>query len=296
MARPEHGLRQGPALLLALLLCALISVWHGGRSGGRAARPISGFVRDAAIVPTAAVSGRIGHWFRVTVLACFAGPQLSRSNERLQSRVNQLLLENHALSREAQENARLRAMLGLEQKSALPLLAADVATIKPYAYADTLVIARGLGDGVGPHSVVLGPNGALVGQVVEASAHSSTVLLLTDSGSSVGAEVSPRPPATVSLAHRVVRAPAAVSSSIGICAGTRSPLLDFEYLNPDAAVRPGDLVVTSGLGGVFPHDLPVGKVLSVTIDAARSLKQAEVRPIVDFDHLEQVLVLPAGDQ
>lgn len=287
MARPERSGRRGLiTLLTALLLCGVLSAVHrqAGRTPGR--DPVPGAVRDAALVPAQLGLARFARWWQVNVASFVSSPRLARENVRLQAQVVALTLQNQQLQMAQAENHRLRALLRFQDKSPLPLLAAEVVALKPRPELDTMTLARGLSDGVRAQTVVLAPNGALVGQVVPRSAslgpvpdldlsyHSCSVLLLTDSASSVGAQAS-RP---------------GKSGPVGIVQGDRAGHLLMTDLPRQADVLPGDSVTTSGLGGVYPKNIPIGTVLSVTFDAARSLKTARVRPAADFDHLQEAFL------
>lgn len=280
MRRGERGGRRGLALLLTLVLCGGLSVAHrhAERAGG--SDPVTGVVRDAALVPAQGLTVRLGRWWRTNVLSAFAGPRLARRDNALQAQVSALTRQNQELQEAQAENARLRRLLAFQDKSPRPLLAAEVVAVKPSIQADTLTLARGLADGARPHGVVLAPDGALVGQILEASPRSCTVLMLTDSGSSVGAQVT---------------RPGLLNGPVGICQGDRAGRLQLTYLAHEADVRPGDVVTTSGLGGVFPKGLKLGRVLSVTFDRTRSVKTAQVRPAADFDHLEEAFLLSAPE-
>lgn len=279
MRRSERGgNRRGLFLLLILVLCGALSIAHHNseRIGGR--DPVSGGVRDVALVPAQGVTVRLSRWWRTNILSPFAGPRLARQNNALKTQVAALTRSNQELQQTRDENARLRRLLAFQEKSPLPLLASDVVALKPSVQTDTLTLARGLSDGARAHGIVLAPDGALVGQILEASNRSCTVLMLTDPASSVGAQIT---------------RPGLVNGPVGICKGNRAGRLQLTYLAHEADVRPGDAVTTSGLGGVFPKGLPVGKVLSVTFDRTRSVKTAQIRPTADFDHLEEAFLLPA---
>ena len=270
-------------LAAALLLCAGLTVLH--RHGGRAGRadPVTGVVRDAALVPTQSALFGLDHWWQGHATAMVQGPRLSRDNARLQAEVAGLRAENTSLRAAQAENDRLRRALGFEKRSPRLLLAAEVVALKPSAQTDTLILSRGADAQVRPQEVVLSPDGALIGQVLDVSARACNVLLLTDSGSSAGAEVvRPGPPASTGKG----------APRIGICQGDRAGHLILTFPRIDADVRPGDRVVTSGLGTVFPQGLPLGMVVSVSTDKTRSVKTATVRPAVDFDHLEEAFLVP----
>jgi rod shape-determining protein MreC len=276
MARPERGDRRTlTTFLLVLLLCGILSLVHrqaAQRGGG--SDPITGFVRDAGLLPGQIGAARFGQWWHVNVGSAFAGPHLARENTALKSQVAALTLQNEQMQDLQSENHRLRELLRFQDKAPIPLLAAEVVALKPSPQIDTMILARGARDGVHAQSVVLGPSGALVGQVLETSPFSCSVLLLTDTASSVGVETF-RP---------------GKAGPVGIVQGDRAGNLLLIDLPREADVRPGDRVATSGLGGVYPKGLPVGTVLSVAFDKATALKMARVRPAADFNHLDEAFL------
>lgn len=280
MARTERSGRRGLTLLVTLLLCGGLSALHYRIERGHGHDPVTGAVRDAALVPAQGLTMQIGHWWHEHIASAFNGPSLARQNTALKAQVAVLTLQNQRLTAAQAENVRLRQLLQFQQKSDRAPLAAEVIALKPSALNDTLTVSRGLRDGVRRQTIALGPNGALVGQVIDIdlSHSSSSVLLLTDSGSSVGAQVvHPGKP-----------------GAVGICTGNRTNRLVLTDLPRDADVRPGDVVTTSGLGrdgGVYPKGIRIGIVLSVVADQTRSLKTAQVKPAVDFNHLEDVFLL-----
>ena len=241
-------------------------------------------MRDAALVPTQTALFGLDRWWQGHVTALFRGPRLARDNARLQAEAEALRAQNTELLAAQAENDRLRLALGFQKRSPRPLLAAEVVALKPTPQTDTLILSRGARDGVRPQEVVLSPDGALVGQVLDVSPSACSVLLLTDAGSSAGAEVVRPAPPPRNVPKNVPR--------IGICQGDRAGHLLLTFPRIDADVRPGDRVVTSGLGTVFPKGLPLGTVVSVSTDKTRAVKTATVRPAVDFDHLEQVFLSP----
>ncbi len=298
MLRPSNPARRGLAFVLALLLCAVLSVLHRQSIKARGSDPVTGAVRDLGLVPAQGLATHMGRWWHDTITACFQGPALARRNRALAAQVHALLVQNQNLSLAQAENARLRALLGFQRKSPMPLLAAEVVAIDPSAQADTLILARGTADGVRLRAVALAPNGALVGPVLDVSPHSCSVLMLTDSGCSVGAQVVRRaaPPAML-FSSRAAKTIVVRNGPVGICQGDRAGHMTLTYLPAVADVRAGDLVTTSGLGGIYPKGIPLGTIETVTADKTRTVKTARLRPAVDLEHLEQAFlrIKPAPD-
>ena len=112
----------------------------------------------------------------------------------------------------------------------------------------------------------------LVGKVIEVTAHSAKVQLITDSDSSVAAKIQG-------------------SRAEGIVEGSVSGRLTMDYVDRDISVDPKLVVVTSGFGGVYPADIPVGIVANVGEEDVNIYKEIEVQPFIDFRVLEEVMVL-----
>jgi cell shape-determining protein MreC len=173
------------------VVCGALNAIHRTNERSRGHDPVTGIVRDAALVPAQTATVRVSRWFKTYVVSVFRGPRLARENQNLRAKVLSLQVENKQLGDAQEENDRLRALLDFQRKSPKPLLAAEVTALKPSPQTDTVILNRGINDGVHLHSIVVASNGALVGQVIDVSPHSSTALILTDAGSSVGAQVVP---------------------------------------------------------------------------------------------------------
>ncbi len=167
---------------------------------------------------------------------------------------------------------RLTALLGMRQ--AHPLLTMKVATIiawDPSPWNRQITIDLGSDDGVASGQAVLHDTG-VVGRVVETSANYARVLLITDFDNSVD-----------SFLQR--------TRNVGILAGQGAKPLALQYVPKDADVRPGDVVITSGLDGFFPRGLTLGVVSRVNRQSPELFMGIDVRSAVTFDSLEEVMVV-----
>lgn len=276
MRPPRDKWRLG-ALALALLACGLLTALHTRSAAHGQADPVSRTVQDQGLVPAQTLVARVGQRWHLSVGSLLSGPKLARENAALSAQVLELSAQNNDLRTAQAENARLRQLLGFEQASLKPLLAAQVTALKPNPHFDTLTLNRGSSHGVHPRSVVLSPNGALAGQVTDVSPGSCTVLLLTDSASAVGAVVENHTP----------------HGPVGLCKGIGGRM-EMTYLRSDAVLHVGDSVITSGFGGVFPPGVPLGRVESISVDKTRSLQTALLHPAADFDHLEEAFLIQSA--
>jgi rod shape-determining protein MreC len=266
-------------LLFIIVVCGVLAIVHKRLDHGGHADPVIGMVRRVFLDPPSRAMERMRAWGDDSVLALFRGPRIARENRRLKSQIAALSQQNRDLQAQAQENVRLRQMLALRARSPLTLLAAQVIALKPSSFRDTLTLDRGASSGVTQRMPVLDSAGNLVGQVIDVTPDSSDVLLLTDDLSSVGSLVVPQ--------RRAATGP----TVSGISQGERAPLLNLVDLPQDADVRVGDEIVTSGLGAIYPKNIPVGAVTSVGIDQATAQRSAAVTPNADLDHLQDVFIL-----
>ncbi len=257
-------------LAVLLFLCGALSYFNN--RSVQFGRPF--FVRDGLhliLAPANMAAHRIfavGEWFiRV------ARPRrlILQENAFLRREVQRLTAENARLANAAEENARLRRLLGLKENVPMNTIAAEVISRKPSNWFATATINRGRRDGVSPGDAVVDFRG-LVGQIVEADLLSARVVSITDPSSAVGA---------------MVRR----SRSCGVLQGQASNYLALTYLPKDADVKVSDVVVTSGMGKVIPKGFVVGRVVKVTRNLTTGMSTALVRPSVRFDEIEHVLVV-----
>ena len=275
--------------VLAFVLCVVITVVHRqyDKRGGN--DPLTNITRRIVFVPFLQAGHVTSAWWRKDIASLFRGPALASQNIRLSSEVAHLMQQNRMLSQEAIENSELRALLNFKTKDPRSLIPAEVLALKPFSERDTAEFSRGLDDGIRTTEPALDQNGDLAGQVTDVSSNTCDVLLLTDTLSSVGARVvdpsAPQTPQPVNQSTGQPTAPPA-PATVGICVGDRSNLLQLTDLSSDADVQVGDRVVTSGLGDVYPKDIPIGKIVSINFDKTRNLKSAVIVPYADFNHLE----------
>lgn len=200
---------------------------------------------------------------------------LSENSEvaELRRRVRELEGEIGTLREYQLENARLRQLLDYrENNPETELLVANVIARDPGNWFGVVKVNRGARHGVRRDQAVVLPAG-LVGRVIAVTPATADVLLITDSRSRVGAML------------QETRIPGVVRGVLN-----RSRPLQMSYLTREAAVEAGKLVVTSGLG-VFPKGIPVGRVVEVQKDAVGLTLTADLEPLVDLVHLEEVLIV-----
>jgi rod shape-determining protein MreC len=201
---------------------------------------------------------------------------LRTSNQNLQSLANTLTIDNLRLKEVESENLQLRELLRFRQLNPIydfrgGQVIARVISKAPNNYLSTITIDLGAEHGIEAGMPVVSERG-LVGRIYKVGPTSSTVLLITDPSSGVSA-----------LLQR--------NRLVGVVNGRAGspPVMDF--IPQEGEVTTGDLVITSGLGGSFPKNLVIGQVVEVRQRDYEMFQQAVLRPTVNFDRLEFVLVI-----
>jgi rod shape-determining protein MreC len=195
-----------------------------------------------------------------------------RDNTLLRAEVERLRVSGLQVAETAQENARLRRLLALQERLPLAALAGEIIGRESGGWVRSLTVNRGRGSGIVQQTPVIVPEG-LVGRVVQVRAGASVVQLLNDPASAVGAAV------------QRTRTP-------GLIEGDAAGAIRFKFMARDGSqVAPGDLVVTSGLGTLFPKGVPIGTVAAIEDKGSALFHFAIVAPAVDFARIEEVLLL-----
>lgn len=198
-------------------------------------------------------------------------------NEMLKSEVVQLRQQNLQAGEYAAENIRLRNLLNYKQSATqFDMMAAQVIGRESDTWTSMIVVNRGSSDGIAKNMPVVTESG-LVGLVVEVTNNASKVELILDPRCSVG---------TLIQRSRVA----------GIVQGSTETVLYPNMINipKNADVIEGDTVVTSGFGGIYPKGLLVGTVGSLKSDGGGLLEIAVIEPAVDFQKLEDVMIITAS--
>jgi rod shape-determining protein MreC len=196
---------------------------------------------------------------------------IESENRRLRHEMA-LLNEQLNLYREGfLEGARLQKLLAV--KAGLPnrTVAARVIDSNHTSLFKTLLISKGTAEGLRVGLPILADQG-VVGRIIETSWHSSRVLLMIDENSNVDA-----------LIQR--------SRAQGILQGAGSAGCTLKYISRVEEVENGDVVISSGLAGVFPKGLLLGVVTGTSRKEGGLFQKIDVAPAVDFGKLEEVLVL-----
>lgn len=262
-------------LLIFITVSVFCIVFFAAR--GRFVTPFS----SPAVITLLAPFQRAAAWAGAQVQGVVANVQdiltVHQQNQLLRSEVEQLRVQNVQANEYAAENIRLRELLGYTQSARqFDLVMARVIGREPTTWTRMIVIDRGTQHGVQKNMAVITARG-LVGTVTDAGPISSKVQLILDPRAAAGA-----------LVQR--------SRVAGVVKGTPDDAMHPRMVNvpksQDMAV--GDIIVTSGFGGIYPKGIMVGTVSAVKNDSGGLLHYAVIEPATDFQRLEDVAVIVAS--
>jgi rod shape-determining protein MreC len=255
-------------LVAVLLVClSLLTVQARGRGTSAAGEVVGTLLTPVQSVLAKVHRGAVGLWTGYTDWKV-----VRRENAALRAEAEQLRVQALRTGETEQENARLRRLLALRERLPLATLSGEVIGREAGGWVRALTINQGSRSGIAQQTPVIVPEG-LVGRVVQVRTGASVVQLLNDPNSTVGAAV------------QRTRTP-------GLVEGDAGGVLRFKFMARDGTqVGPGDLIVTSGLGNLFPKGLPVGRVVAVEDKGSALFHFAVLAPAVDFARVEEVLLL-----
>lgn len=209
--------------------------------------------------------------------------KVKKENEEL--RAENTKLQDKALKYDAleNENERLRTMLNFKnQREEYEYIGCDIIGKSGNNWLDGFIINRGTDDGIKKRMVVITGEG-LVGQVTSVGNNWSIVQSLVNENIAVAGLVN------------------STRENDGVVKGYRDIndklLAKLYYLPLDSQVKKGDVILTSGLGGLYPKEIKIGTVIDIEEDKGKLIKNAVIEPSVDFNKLEELfIVVPKNDR
>ena len=264
----KKGVRVALAMTAAVLVCAVIAHFAG-------INPVSQVIKTAFSPFQRGASYIVN---KVTETTDFIREMKSyqTENERLVSEINELKRQNRDITNYREENERLREELELVQGlDGYATVAATVIAYSPNNWYDTIEISKGALSGIAVGNAVITPDG-VVGKVTEVGANWATVSTILNPSNAMGVKISR-------------------TGDVAVVEGDsemyRDSYCKMTFIDKGSSLIIGDLLETSGSGGVYPAGLGVGAVRAIDSDAMGSLNYATVEPLVDFSRLYDVVVI-----
>ncbi|MCD8020606.1 MAG: rod shape-determining protein MreC [Clostridiales bacterium] len=274
--RQRRKIELSPKMLLVVLtvLCALllsVSVIFKDVT-----KPFTNVVATV-IIPMQDGINSIGVWVSDRLESAKSMDDLQAENEELQQQVEELTQENESLNHDQEELESLRALLELsEQYPDYETVGARVISNGSGNWYENFVINKGSDDGIAVNMNVLA-DGGLVGIVTDVGSNYAKVQSIISDDSNVSAM-------------------SVTTSDTCIVKGNSESMneegyIDVTYISKDATIQAGDELVTSHISSKYLQGLTIGTVRDITMDSSNLTQSAKVMPVVDFQHIEEVLVI-----
>lgn len=198
--------------------------------------------------------------------------ELERENRTLAEQVRKLYVGKSQIKALTRENKMIREQLGLVREREEEMVPSFIISRDPNNLFFSLGVDRGQERGVDKNMPVVLSDGILIGQILEAEATTASILPVVDSRSQINAEV-------------------VNSGATGIITGEHNLALVMDMIPQNKEVKEGDLVVTSGIGQLFPRGLLLGEVEEISTSNNALFQKAKVAPLFNFQDLQLVFVI-----
>ena len=198
-------------------------------------------------------------------------PNLIKENASLKTELSAVKRQNILLSNVLIQNKRLNTLLALKKNMSFESIAARVIGYDVVNESKWIILNVGANDGVQSGFPVVIADG-VVGKIVYVAEKTSRVILLLDKNSRISSLVQE-------------------TRDIGIVEGNGSKSLVMRYIELNSQISVGDVIVSSGMGGIFPKGIPIGLVMSIEKESNGLFLLAHIKPFVVFNKLEEVLCL-----
>lgn len=198
-----------------------------------------------------------------------------KENIRLKEQIISLKTENYRDQELLATHRRLQKLLQFAETTDQAVMAAQVIGRDPSGLFQSVIINKGKTSGLSVNMPVVNEDG-IVGRIVSVSNNYSKVLLLIDQNSAVDC-----------IIQR--------SRDTGIVKGLTSDTCIMDYVLKTSDIRVEDIIITSGIGGIFPKGVPVGKVNDIKDPSDELFREVKIKPFVDFSKLEEILIILMED-
>ncbi|MFA6409968.1 MAG: rod shape-determining protein MreC [Candidatus Buchananbacteria bacterium] len=194
-------------------------------------------------------------------------------NKKLTEQINQLTIENAQLKVALQENQEIAKQSGFLARNGLSAVTAKVIGKNPEPNLQSIILDKGLKDGIKIDYPIITADGILVGKISNVKANSSEAILINDSRSKIAATIQNE------------------NNTKGVVVGEHGLSLIMELIAKNDVVKVGDVVVTSGLESTVPRGLVIGKINRIVSESNSTFQTAWLQALVRVDNLTVVSVL-----
>ncbi len=267
-----------------ILLLAAITIIAVGMCVASALSSGTGILHNAIGVVTSpfrTAGSAVSNWAEGLGDRFTSVSDLQDENEELRKQIADLEADVRQAKSDAEENERLRKLLGLrQQRRDLKFESAYITERSSSNWSSTLTLGKGTNYGVAIGDCVVDAYGNVVGVITDAGLNWSTVTTVLDTDSKLGA---------------VVFRTDEIAVAVGDLALMDKNQLKLDYLQSDSKLINGDLIVTSGLGGYYPAGLVIGSVDELRTDDSGLMHYAVVSPKTELSELREVFVITDFD-
>lgn len=257
-------------LSLLTLFCITAAIYTFNRAKPTVFQNAFGTV----ITPIQSFNASVVGWFKEKKDYINGVDALREENESLKKELESKSLDLSRLEMVEQENDRLTALLDVSSRyKQYTMVAANIIAKDTGNWYDTFTIDKGTRDGLSKNMVVLTGDG-LVGRIKECGFNYAHVTSIIDDTDAISAK---------SLRTDDLGYVSGDLSNKGMC--------KMEYIDNTADLSEGDEVITSNLSEIFPPGITIGYIKGISSDKSALTKLAEIKPAVDFKHLESVMVI-----
>ena len=227
-------------------------------------------------------NGAVGQSVRKGIQAIFSPIQatvsfvkrlayIEKQNEELHLILTKLALKNNTLRAYEYENMRLRKLLAFQYHSNFILIPAEIISLKGDRIINSIIINKGTKEGIKKNMPAITHNG-LAGKVAEVWSDKALIHLLLDRNCKVSCAIQR-------------------NASLGILEWEKGYTCNLINIPRQTDVKIGDHIISSGFGGIFPRNIPVGQIISIKPDPTHLLWNIEVQLFVDFNRLEEIFII-----
>lgn len=199
--------------------------------------------------------------------------QLSQENSELNTKLGEFTVNSALIQSLQDENADLKELLDFKDQSNSDIQVANVIGKSSDGFKNTRIINQGENNGIQEGYAVISGTGIIIGKIIDTTAYTSTLLLLSDNTSKIAATIQNS------------------DKTIGVVNGNYNISMNMELIPQNESILVGDLVVTSGLETHIPKGLLIGEVDDVSFDSADLFQKAIIKPLVNYNKLDIVSVV-----